>query len=558
MQLCQIYKVLANQIQANNNQIVKEILENHPAIFIPTAKVKNNNDLVTGKFYHCKEVFCLEETGLFKKYKSEFASLILSKYYSKGFKSEFQEVFSTLGVILYPTLDTYVNLFSDIQKETQSEKISFEEAVQDVYKLFEFFIYQCSNDVVLLSNFVQTIIENKSIWPCVNKKWISLSENPLIIDDSDLSSKFIDKINFLCLPSQPGHTTQNSDYILEKLSTEQSNYEILKSRNPNMNTFLLNICNIKTVTSAIVANVENITANLRPAPSVQNICRKILFYIQCFLAHKIGYADVYNECINAKYDELLPKMKFYSVKSLETYYYCTYDPSINTVITKNSFSSKSETGYLQYFVSADIINDEKELLIGFIDCFVKKEKWLKTELTKFIKLIHPFIKGELSNKDKVEIEKDHGIRLNLDETKEKIWNINEAQEFFKPSVVPPPVDAVDPQSSNSNQEARRKVKYNLNQQRVPGLIDTIDSQIGYNENLNKIFQQPFVSPILEDSNNNENDDKNQIDEKTLEKLYSVTPVSANVECKDLKIESKKSIVHEIVEGHISETIETVL
>ena len=522
-QLYYIYQFLAQQLKTRSNPLIQELFENQPFIFIPTNRVKTkNSNNFNGKFHHPKDVYCSEITGLFEKYKSEISSCFLNKYYAKVFKNEYPQIFCELGVPLNPTLEMYVDLLFDIQRATQSDNINYDEAVRDLFNLFHFFIQQFQGDMNALKSCLQNLFDNKSIWPCLTKKWVSSAESPLIIDDAELAIKFIDKLHFLTIPSNSGIKQYQDDDILQKLSIEQSNYENLKFNDSVMDSFLLNVCDLKTVSSVIVPNVETITYNLRAAPAIQNLCRKVLLYIQCFLAHKNDYKGVYKQCLEAKYDELLPKMKFYSVKSLDTVFYYIDDNTINTVITKTSLFKKNQNGNLEYFVSVDIMDNEKEVLIGFIDCFISKEPWLKIELSKFIKLIHPFIKTELNYKDKLEIEKDHGIRLEL--SNENPWVINEAQEIIKPPVVVPPV-TVDANETDKPASTRRYVKIDLNQQRVPEQ----DHVIEFTETNNNSYPIPNNSgPVLKVEVDVKMESK--IDPETLAKLYiDNSPESTKIE-----------------------------
>ena len=442
----------------------KTFIQSHPVIFIPIDKAQNK-EFMKGKFVYVNDVFCIEETGLFEKYESEISSLILQKYYSQVFGHHFPTVFVQLGVIMNPTLEMYTELIFNIQKAIQSDKISFEEAIKDLFCIFNYFmdLFKRSGDRDFggFKNLIQKIFENKTIWPSIDKRWISLAESPLIVDDAELASNFIEKLNFLCLPEVAKYTKQTSDE--NPLFTEQINYELIRKNNVDLYFFIIEICNLKLVSSMIKPNVENITVNLRPAPIIQNLCRKVLPYIQCFLMYKYGCESVYKECKDTNIDELLLKMKFYSVKSLETIYYYIEEQEIQSVIKKKSFINKNKEGNLEYFVSLEILENEKEVLIGFLDCFITKEKWMKTELTKFIKQLYPFINNGLSASDKLEFEKDHEIRLDLDPNKEKKWIINEAVVQNYPSLIVnqiPETNTNDYKSSSSQPQ----VKYNLDQQ----------------------------------------------------------------------------------------------
>ena len=404
------------QYQAESNPDLLPVLLNNRSIFFPQEKLTFDNqidDYYIGIFYNPNQVYIHDPTGFFKKYDSETKPLLLDEFYDIPTLSTF---FLQVSICNNPPIEMYLELIQNIQLSIVSDA-KFEDTASDALTIILFILNQIERDPVYQSvvyqyasykDFLTAILSDKAIWPCTNKKWVSLNDHPLLIDDIELGTLFENSLNCVFIPPNK-RSSKHEEMMLKQM--------------------IQNKIGLEYISNVIVLDSKPFYENLYPQSKVQNICRKYLFYLQCFLSNNTEFKNTYRKCVEDKYHELFKKMNFFSVRNLEIKYFCTFDQSINVGETKQSVVEKNKkTGNLIYYLHPDIVEKEKEVLVGFIDCFFIQDTSLRKELVKFTKLIYPFVSMDkkLTAHEKNEIETDHGIKLELG-VNEIEWVIDEAK-----------------------------------------------------------------------------------------------------------------------------------
>ena len=329
---------------------MKIINEDSFSIFIPLDQLQNetassfNFDVPRmGQFCLAKSVFWHDPTNLFQKYQStnlNQAPLFLKPIYyaataNNVTKSEqLKQVFLTLfRVKLTPNLDDYVELLCHITLLVNMNKspFSYGETLNDVFKVYEIIVDKCiemsniaagdmsGDDTAIVQiiqidmsvrNYLVGLLKGKKVIPCFGDKWLEIANitntfnnsPPIIIDTNfELAEKFADKLNIVV--TNPAAKSSEfydmccrSDTLSEKLAY-----------------FFYNCLQLNSFTSVLILDLENITENLREAPDVQNICRRMLPYVQCFLHFREELEPVYKQLSSEQFkiSENLLKLKFY-------------------------------------------------------------------------------------------------------------------------------------------------------------------------------------------------------------------------------------------------------
>lgn len=434
-----IYLLIASQLNSFDTkqdvyEKLKDIVLNHPIIFIPDNldhESTSSDKPRQGSFHHSSQVFWCDRTGLFEKYKStnlETKPLLLEPFYSESSKSEqLKQTFLTdFKVSSSPSLNNYIELLTHIALLASTLKTPFthEQTIQDVYKLYDIIVDKCeelssnSSDQNIKEN-VRWLLKDKEVIPCYKNKWLSLENKncPILVDNEfDLAEKFVDKLNIVVVNSSSSNEFTDlcrADSLGEKISH-----------------FFYNFLEISSFSSLVILDLQNITKNLREAPQVQNQCRKLLPFIQSFLFYRPEFSSVYTELISdsVQIQQKLASMKFYSVLDLENVYRFRHDSSIYaTVSSKTCVDTAQNSTYWKYFVRADVIDNLKDLIKGFVKLFTRNQSSEKheKELINFCLLMHQFVDFKLNEDDRREIEKDFNLKLTLPLDVIK-WQIKEA------------------------------------------------------------------------------------------------------------------------------------
>lgn len=237
-----------------------------------------------------------------------------------------------------------------------------------------------------------------------------------MVDDANLAENFKEKLDMVITPSQA-----HEEAFADKCS--------LSNLTPKQLFFLRDLLGLKTFSRTIILDLENVTEQLQEAPSVQNICRKILPFIQCFLFYRAEFEALYKTLSGISIHTKLDTLKFYSVKNLQNVYRCKYDPStFVTVSNKTCSDTTNRNSSWKYFIRSDVVNNETDILKGFIRIFVKSShisELNEKELITFCLLMRQFSNFRLREEDRREIERDYKIKLNLPQS-EIVWEIKEA------------------------------------------------------------------------------------------------------------------------------------
>lgn len=150
-----------------------------------------------------------------------------------------------------------------------------------------------------------TLLGDKSFIPCFGeRKWQSLSQSnrPCLADaDLDLAEKFVDKINIVMV-----NATKMSDF------SERCRLD-LEQIEPKLAFFWLDLMRLSRFSSLVMLDLENITESLMEAPAqvVQNTCRRLLPFIQCFLYSREECQPIYERLKALGIREKLETLKFY-------------------------------------------------------------------------------------------------------------------------------------------------------------------------------------------------------------------------------------------------------
>jgi hypothetical protein len=426
LQMKNIYKLFG--LYLNSFETEKEILislntmieSKQNFIFIPI-------DDLSGKFYSNDQVYWSDPSGLFSKYKNSSLILIEPFYCTEKMCSTFIDLFK---INKSPDLSHYIDLIEYIaQLASTTTNESNNEFIKDVYDLYEIIVNKCiemskSESITesVKANLIE-LIKDKRIIPCYNNKWLSIIENPILVDNNtDLAEKFINKFDMVIMP------TSNESCFAEKCRVDYSNIK-------KQTYFLINLLDLKLFSKTVLLDLENITENLREAPNVQFICSSLLPAIQCFLFYRIEFKQIYQDLNNSK-DKLI-NMKFYSVKELQNIYRCKHDTNLSVIVSnKSCFDTNEKSVYWKYFVRADLLNNEKEIIKGYVKLFINYTKQSlineqnEKDLINFCLLMHQFCGQMLNDEDINEIEKDNKIKLKLPLNEIK-WSIIMHETDFK-------------------------------------------------------------------------------------------------------------------------------
>ena len=258
--------------------------------------------------------------------------------------------------------------------------------------------------------------------------------NPILVEkDFELAEKFADKLNIICVPNANVDAGSSiSDLCRADNLTNKMAY------------FFYNVLRFQSFSQVVFLDLENITENLREAFRVQNLCSRLVPFLQCYLHYRKEFRAIYSELVKCQIHEKLAKMKFYSVKELQNIYRCHHDPSVS-VITSNKTCLDTSSQTWKYFVRADILENDKEIIKGFVKLFIsslgsqqKKANELserdEKDLTNFCLLIYQYSHFKIKDEDLRDIEKDHGVKLHLPSEEIK-WNIPE-HIIVKPATLP--------------------------------------------------------------------------------------------------------------------------
>ena len=334
-----------------------------------------------------------------------------------------------------PSFEDYSNLLEHIALlgATKKSPYSYLQTLNDVYQLFDILVEKCSDNENALTFF--NMIKFKCILPVYDNKWVSIEQEtpvntPILVDnDFDLAEKFINKLNMICCVNPNHSNTLNNKDTEESVTFNQLCR--IDNLSPKVGRLFSQLFGFQYFSQTVYLDLENITENLREAHNVRNLCAKLLPFVQCFLFYRKEFQSVYFELSqNARIGEKLEKMKFYSVRDLQNIYRSKHDPTMSVIVSNKTCLDTSVNENWKCFVRMDILENEKEIIKGFVKLFVRGvnstqlgEK-SERELSQFCLLIYQFSHFKIRDEDIKDIEKEHDLKLTLPQEQSK-WKIPE-------------------------------------------------------------------------------------------------------------------------------------
>ena len=549
LQMKNIYKLFSSN--SNENHLVNT---NKAFIFVPNEPSQTDQNIRIGKFYSCDEVYWKDESNLFDKYKSKDfkeAPILIEPIYGRKMEEQFVDIFKVKEM---PKLKDNINLLEHMASLAAigSTKFTFNEILKDVYFLYEILVDQClyltnlkhkrndSNEVddEIKANFIDSI-KDKLIIPCYNNKWLSLSlteSHPILVDDTDLAEKFIDKLDMIVIPI-------NGDEISDSFN-DLCRFD--SNLNQKRTYFLMDLLELKLFSKIVYLDLLNVTQHLRISPNVQNLCSILVYPIQCFFYYRTELKQTYQEFKEISIDAKLNKMNFFSVKISENIYRCKHDESITVIVSNKCFFDTPNNAPWRFFVRDDILEKKVDIVKGFVKIFTKNT-FSKTinernekDLTNLCLYIEKFIDKEMTNKmseeDIRDIEKEYKIKLTLPPNELK-WVIKKSEQN-----KPDKSDSNENQSESgslsekfkSSQPNQRLLLEQLsrNQINIPkvddGISDKSLSEASLISNINT--ERDNFSSAHTNSNNIENiNHKEQLEEQPYYKINNVKTNNDNNE-----------------------------
>ncbi|CAF0865248.1 unnamed protein product [Brachionus calyciflorus] len=419
-QIKNIYNLFSNQMNSMTSDLSLNEFLGKNFIFVPDFVDEDENKIVPGQFYTLDKVYWSDKTDVFKKYKThgfDNGPILLETFYSKSKK--LKEIFlNDFKVFKSPKIEDYTELLSHISllSLTNKSPYSYEETLNDVFSVFEILADPTEPHKII------EIFQKNQILPCYKNKWVSLDQNPILVDnDFDLAEKFSDKISILVT-----NYCQTSDNEFHNLCTINHN-------NTNLMNFYINILKVNLFSRVLILDLENITTSLSESSKVVLICKRILPYIQYYVYNRPEFSDMLIKD-GEKLALNMPLLKFYSVKELENVYRFKHDPNVFiSVSNKTCVDLKSSW---KFYIRFDCVDNIKDIIKGFIKIFTQgyiSDK-LEREFVNFCLLMYQFSDFKLKIEDKKEIEKDFGIKLELP-TDVKKWSITESNQVLEEGEV---------------------------------------------------------------------------------------------------------------------------
>lgn len=145
-------------------------------------------------------------------------------------------------------------------------------------------------------------ISQRITWKCLGQ-----TNRPCLADaDLDLAEKFVDKINVAIVNANAMTVETDEDAFVKMCRFD------LQEKSSSLVQFWLDVAQLKRFSSIVILDLENITESLMEAPAhVQNRCRRVLPFVQCFLATRNECKPLYERLKSVGIKEKLEKLKFY-------------------------------------------------------------------------------------------------------------------------------------------------------------------------------------------------------------------------------------------------------
>ena len=413
-QIKKIYSLMSNNMF---NSTINEILH-CKFIFVPK---KQSTEIACGQFYSKEEVYWNDPTGTFVKYTN-----VCNKFELESHYLDLKQVFiGQFNCSVLPSLNDYVSVIDFFIRNLITEKASLtSQLLNSIFEIYEIIFenYCCvdgSIDSVKRNSFLNTI-QNKSLFICYNNKFVCQSEAVILNDNFMISKHFKDSLNFLLIPSKDkGEAYSNfseSQFKVNKLSK-------------NLEKFFMQVCNFRVLSSVVETKIDLERDNLNIESITTPTCiNQLLPYIQAYLySKKQEYEEFYSIFQSNEIN-----LKMFQLNAIFLNHYYTPNTDINSLNNNESkvfvrvVNEIKENSY-EYFVRKDHLENEKELIKGFLKIFFVKSfnKSLEKDLLNFAMCVNnSYSKTPLSSSDKSEIESDYEIKLTLPAS-ESSWLIKD-------------------------------------------------------------------------------------------------------------------------------------
>lgn len=166
---------------------------------------------------------------------------------------------------------------------------------------------------------------------------------------------------------------------------------------------------------------------------VQNLCRRLVPFIQYYMYYRPEFKSVYTDLSQNAMHTKLAQLKFYSVQTLQNVYRSRNDASVCvSVSNKTCLDLTSPHSGWKYLCRADIAANDKDVLKGFVKLFASSEQVSESDekqLVTFCLLVNQLIgannNSRLREEDRRELEKDYRIKFWLPSS-QPAWCIQEA------------------------------------------------------------------------------------------------------------------------------------
>ncbi|XP_008291034.1 uncharacterized protein LOC103365383 isoform X2 [Stegastes partitus] len=307
---------------------LKELFQHTPAVFVEFNR--HNGGWCSGRFYHLKEVCWSDTTTMFHRYKQLThrqdspvqEPKVLAPFYSQleGMKDFFIRL---LNVDSSPNMKQYVGLLELI---CSSSPIPTAEVLQDVSVLYARLAQKCkppvSGDQENMPQYklnhaycstLKGMVSDKRVFPTKDNCWVSLARKPMIGDNKELE-KIFKPHKQVCLLNLPPPEKKAAP----KSRTGNFGHAASGEQVPNFNEkdrfLFLEICGIRQLSKCVKSEPQ--TENLRPCPSMQDMVRSVIPYIQKFLYHHEEMNDVYSELTNNNIAQKIKHLSFGQVGKL--------------------------------------------------------------------------------------------------------------------------------------------------------------------------------------------------------------------------------------------------
>ncbi|CAF0729244.1 unnamed protein product, partial [Didymodactylos carnosus] len=386
-----VYEYLYRNMEEDE---LKQLIDEKPIIFVPVQSAKssiktlNNNAIVRGLFVHKSEVCWHDPSYMFSKYRPSFSLFEnndneFCRFILKPFYSDLQHLFLNIFQIsTSPTIEEYIALLDYISYHNNNHPTKA--IIQDAFSIYRYVGQRCSstrselieqndetskddmleqeeemdtsdsNEVLdATKQRIQDLLSRKTVFPIKSQKWICLEDDPIIIDDNEIASKFdIKRVPFL------------------QLSTNRSNNENQYNELHRDIRAFFNLCNIKKLSDVLV--IEHITENLCEAPQIQNFLSPLVPYIQMYMSSRPEFHTAYEWTKTINLQEKLLNIKMYLVGRLDILYRFKHNSLITVLSSEKCCSILTDENILEFYVQRDYNERLREICQYFSRIFVNQ------------------------------------------------------------------------------------------------------------------------------------------------------------------------------------------